>query len=171
MNLVAELQKRHSLASRNRMIRYVGADKKRFEELVTIFLGDNYRLTQWAGWPLSNIVRNHPDLIKPYLRSMLKSVDRPNIHVAVKRNVMRLLQFIEIPKTLRGLAFDTAFKLFTTADEPVAVKVFAMQIAADVAMLEPELKNEVILAIEQDYPYGSGAYRSRARNVLKMLKK
>ncbi|HZY78899.1 MAG TPA: hypothetical protein VFE50_05205 [Cyclobacteriaceae bacterium] len=171
MNLVAELQKKHSLASKNRMIRYVGTDRKRFGELVKIFLGGNYRLTQWAGWPLSDIVKTHPDMISPYLRSMLKSVDRPNMHEAVKRNVMRLMQFVEIPKSYRGLAFEKAFTLFTNPGEPIAVRVFAMQVMTDISMLEPELKNEVIIAIEQDLPYGSPAYRSRANRLLKKLKK
>lgn len=170
MNLVEELQKKHSIATKNRMIRYVGTDPKRFGELVKIFLGDNYRLTQWAGWPLSDIVRKHPDLINPYLRSMLKSVDRPKMHEAVKRNVMRLLQFIDIPPNLAGLAFDKAFTLFSDTSEPIAVRVFAMQVMADVAMTEPGLKNEVILAIEEHLPYSSAAYRSRARRLLNALK-
>jgi hypothetical protein len=171
MNLVAELQKKHTVAIKNRIIRYVGTDKKRFGELVKIFLGDNYRLTQWAGWPLSDIVKKHPELIRPHLRKMLKGVDRPKMHQAVKRNVMRLLQFIDIPDNLAGLAFDKAFKLFSDTGEPIAVRVFAMQVMADVAMKEPGLKNEVILAIEGDLPYGSAAYISRARRLLKKLKR
>jgi hypothetical protein len=171
MNLVAELQKKHTLAIKNRIIRYIGTDKKRFDELVKIFLGDNYRLTQWAGWPLSDIVKKHPEMITPYLRPMLKGVDRPKMHEAVKRNVMRLLQFIDIPRNLAGLAFDKAFNLFSDTGEPIAIRVFAMQVMADVAMKEPELKNEVILAIEGGLPYGSPAYRSRAKRILKMLKR
>jgi hypothetical protein len=170
MNLVAELQKRHTIAIKNRIIRYIGTDAKRFGELVKIFLGDNYRLTQWAGWPLSDIVRKHPELIKPYLRSMLKSVDRANMHEAVKRNVMRLLQFVDIPPNLAGLAFDKAFTLFSDTGEPIAVRVFSMQVMADVAMKEPDLRNEVILAIEEHLPYGSAGYRSRAKRLLKALK-
>lgn len=170
MNLVAELQKRHTVAIKNRIIRYIGSDPRRFGELVKIFLGDNYRLTQWAGWPLSDIVRKHPEMIRPYLRPMLKSVDRPKMHEAVKRNVMRLLQFVDIPANLAGLAFDKAFKLFSDTSEPIAVRVFSMQVMTDVAMKEPELRNEVVIAIEEHLPYGSAGYRSRATRLLKKLK-
>lgn len=170
MNLVAQLGKRHTVAIKNRIIRYVGTDRKRFDELVKIFLGNSYRLTQWAGWPLSDIVKKHPGMIRPYLRTMLKSVDRPNMHEAVKRNVMRLMQFIDIPKSVAGLAFDKAFTLFSDISEPIAVRVFSMQVMADVAMKEPELKKEVIVAIEEHLPYGSAGYRSRAKRVLKTLK-
>jgi hypothetical protein len=171
MNLVAELGKRHSLATKNKIIRYVGTDPKRFEELMKIFLGDTYRLTQWAGWPLSDIVKKHPELIRPYLKPVLKAIDKPGMHVAVKRNVMRLLQFIEIPSAVSGIAFDKAFKLFSHASEPVAVRVFAMSVMTQVAMKEPDLKKEVIIAIEEQLPYGSAAYVSRAARSLKALKK
>jgi hypothetical protein len=170
MNLVAELSKPHSLAVKNKVIRYVGTDPKRFDELMTIFLGDTYRLTQWAGWPLSDIVRKHPTLIKPYLKPLLKSIDRPRMHVAVKRNVMRMFQFIDIPGNLGGLAFDKAFKLFSDTSEPVAVRVFAMTVMMKIAMKEPGLKNEVAIAIEEHLPYGSAAYKNRAAKFLKVLK-
>ena len=171
MNIVEELSKKHSLATKNKIIRYVGTNSKRFDELVKIFLGDTYRLTQWAGWPLSDVVKKHPELIKPYLKPILKTIDKPGMHVAVKRNVMRLLQFIEIPANVRGLAFDKAFKLFSDASEPIAVQVFAMQIMSDIALEEPDLKNEVIIAIEEQLPYGSAAYKNRAARLLKALRK
>ena len=171
MNLAAELQKRHSLATKNKIIRYVGTNPKRFDELMKIFLGDTYRLTQWAGWPLSDIVKKHSELVIPYLKPVLKTIDKPGMHVAVKRNVMRLLQFINTPPALRGVAFDKAFKLFSDTSEPIAVRVFAMSVMTQIAMEEPDLKNEVIIAIEEQLPYGSAAYRSRAARSLKALKK
>jgi hypothetical protein len=170
MNLVAELGKRHSVSTKNKIVQYIGTNPKRFDELVKIFLGDTYRLTQWAGWPLSDIVQKHPQLIRPYLKPILKSIDKPNQHVAVKRNVMRMFQFIDIPKNLRGLAFDKAFKLFSDKSEPIAVRVFSMTVMAQVAMKETDLKNEVIIAIEEQLPYGSAGYKSRAMKLLKELK-
>jgi hypothetical protein len=169
MNIVQELNKPHKLAIKNKIVRYVGSDPKRFKELITVFLGDNYRRTQWAGWPLSDIVKAHPELIRPYLNTVLKSIDKSG-HVAVRRNVMRLLQFIDIPKNLQGRAFEKAFKLFSNTSEPIAVRVFAMQIMNDVAMKQPDLKNEVIIAIEEQLPYGSAAFRNRGLRLVKKLK-
>lgn len=170
MNILEELQKPHKLSIKNKIIRYVGSDPKRFDELVRIFLGDNYRLTQWSGWPLSDIVKEQPGLIRPYLKKVLTAIDKPGMHVAVKRNVMRLLQFIEIPKNVRGLAFDKAFGLFSDTSEPIAVRVFAMTVMKQVAMDEPELKKEVIIAIEEQLPYGSAAFINRGRKMLKELR-
>jgi hypothetical protein len=171
MNIPQELLKRQSIASKNKIIKYIGADPKKFKELVDAFLGDSYRVTQWAGWPLSDIVKEQPNLIKPYLKPMLKAVDKPGMHVAVKRNVMRVFQFIDIPSNISGLAFDIAFRLFSDISEPVAVRVFAMTVMTQVAMKEPGLKNEVIIAIEEQLPYGSAGFTSRATKMIKALKK
>lgn len=171
MNLIDELEKMPSVAVKKRIIRYIGTDKKRFEALMKVFLGNNYRLTQWAGWPMSDLVKEHPQLIAPYLKPILKSIDKPGMHVAVKRNVMRVFQFIDIPKNVRGLAFDKGFRLFSDTSEPIAVRVFAMQVVANIAITEPDLKNEVIIAIEEQLPYGSAGFRSRALKLLKELKK
>jgi len=120
---------------------------------------------------MSDLVKDHPELIVPYLKPILRSIDKAGMHVAVKRNVMRVFQFIEIPRGVRGLAFDKAFKLYSDTSEPVAVRVFAMQVMANIAMDEPELKNEVIIAIEEQLPFGSAAFRSRAGKLLNQLRK
>jgi hypothetical protein len=171
MNVVDELKKMPSMTVKNKIMRYIGTDRKRFDSLMKVFLGDNYRLTQWAGWPMSDLVKEHPELIGPYLKPILKSIDKPGMHVAVKRNVMRVLQFIEIPKNVSGLAFDKAFGLFSDISEPVAVRVFAMQVITNIALNEPELKNEVTIAIEEQLPYGSAAFRNRGLKLIKALKK
>jgi hypothetical protein len=171
MNLVDELKKMPGIASKKKIVRYVGNDRRRFDALMKVFLGSNYRLTQWAGWPMSDLVKQHPGLIAPYLRPILKNIDKPGMHVAVKRNVLRMFQFIEIPKNIRGLAFDKAFRLFADTSEPIAVRVFAMQVMSDVAMDESELKNEVIIAIEEQLPFGSPAFKNRGMKLIRKLKR
>ena len=169
MNLIAALEKKHSVAIKNRIMKYVGTDPKRFRQLMELFAGDNPRHVQWAGWALSDLVKVHPELIKPYLRSLLKKLDT-SAHISVKRNVMRLLQFVDIPTTMAGLVFDKAFTLFTDPSESIAVKVFSMTALRKVAVAIPELKKEVIVVIEDQYEYGSAAFRSRARRELKILR-
>lgn len=103
--------------------------------------------------------------LKPYLKSIEKQP------VAIKRNVMRTLSLSDIPAGLTGLAFSKAFSLHAELSETIAVKVFAMTVMTQVALKEPDLRNEVIIAIEEQLPYGSAAYRSRAAKLLKKLKK
>ncbi|MBK8304558.1 MAG: hypothetical protein IPK98_14595 [Chloracidobacterium sp.] len=85
---------------------WVGDDPERFAELMRLFLGDVYRITQRAGWPLSNCVEKYPELVKPYFAKLLKQLERDDVHVAVRRNVVRLLQFVDIPKRYGAVVFD-----------------------------------------------------------------
>jgi hypothetical protein len=93
------------------------------------------------------------------------------VHDAVKRNVVRLLQFIEIPKQLQGLTADICFRFFHNKREPIAVRVFSMTVLSNLAKKLPELKNELIPLIEDQLPYGSAGFISRGRKVLRELKK
>src|SRR5688500_11545215 len=102
MDIRKELLKEHSKRQTTKIVNYIGNSSARFKALVKNFLDGPYRVTQRAAWPLSYCVQEHPKLIKPHLKSILTMLDKKDAHVAVKRNIMRLLQDIEIPKQLYG---------------------------------------------------------------------
>jgi hypothetical protein len=56
------------------------------------------------------------------------------------------------------------------SDKSSIVKTFAMQALADLAMLDVELRQEVIEKIEALTANGTPAMRSRGKKLLKMLK-
>ncbi|HEY5823305.1 MAG TPA: hypothetical protein VIT44_03005 [Cyclobacteriaceae bacterium] len=170
MNLVDLILKEHSKAQKDKIVRYVGNDAKRFAELVALFFKGPYRVTQRASWPLSSIVEKHPALVKPHLKKILQNVMKSGQHDAVKRNTLRLLQYIEIPKSLQGIAVDVCFQLLTDRKEPVAIHAFAITVLTTLARQEPDLKNELIPLIEEQLPYSSPAFVSRAKRALKELK-
>lgn len=170
MNLVETIAKDHSKAQCDRIVRYVGNDPSRFKDLVHVFLTGPYRITQRAGWPLTYCAERHPHLMEPHLRNILRNLKRPGIHDAVKRNTVRMLQFISIPRSLQGQVAEICFEFFQNAREPVAVRVFSMSVLARIAQVQPELKNELKLMIEDQLPYGSAGFIARARKVLKLLK-
>lgn len=170
MNPVDFLLKKHSKAQKNTIVKYIGNNPKRFAGLVDVFLKGPYRITQWASWPLSSCVELHPNLIKPHLKKILTNVMKPGQHDAVKRNTIRLLQYIDIPKSLQGLAADVCFQLLSDIKEPVAIRAFSITVLSKLALEQPDLKNELIPIIEQQLPYSSAAFVSRARKALKELK-
>jgi hypothetical protein len=89
---------------------------------------------------------------------------------AVKRNTLRLLQDRELPSEVLGVATDVGFKIMESRAEPIAVKVFAMTMLANICKKVPELKNELKLLIEDQMPYGSAGFRSRGKRILKILR-
>ena len=132
---------------------------------------DELKKGQTARWVLDDVLRKNPESLKPYFKRMLIMLDKPGCPPGIKRNVMRLFSLAGLPSSVKGQAFDKASKLFAEHSEPIAVKVFAMTVMANVALEEPELKSEVIIAIEQQLPYGSPAFRSRGFKLLRVLKR
>lgn len=170
LNLTQELNKAHSKAVITTVVQYVGSDEKRFNSLISILLRNDTQLTPQAAWAVSICVTNHPALITPHFGPLLKMLDKPNIHDAVKRNVMRLLQFVQIPRRFQGRVVDVAFRLLAPT-EPIAVRAFSMTVLANIAKHEPALKNELEVLLEDQLPFGSAGFQSRAKKVLKQLKK
>ncbi|MCY7309162.1 MAG: hypothetical protein LH619_00150 [Chitinophagaceae bacterium] len=45
----------------------LGSNQQRFDELVKLFLNDEYIVVQRAGWPLSEVVMKHTLLVHKHL--------------------------------------------------------------------------------------------------------
>lgn len=169
MNIKKEILKSNSKVQVLKIVHYVGDDPDRFASLMEVFLKGPYRVTQRAAWPISYCVEEHPSLVLPHLRSLLEHLRTPGIHNAVRRNTMRLLQFIDIPKRLHGRVAATCFQYLKDKKEAIAVRVFSMTVLTHIAKHNPGLKNEVRMMIEDEMPYSSAGFISRGRKMLKEL--
>jgi hypothetical protein len=169
MELKKEILKEHTKKQTTKIVDYVGDNPTRFKALIQLFLAGPYRVTQRAAWPLSYCAENHPGLIRPYLNILLDHLKKPGLHDAVKRNTIRLLQFVEIPKRLHGKTAAICFQYLQDKKEPIAIRVFSMTVLSEIAQKNPDLKRELKMIIEDEIPVGSAAFLSRARKVLKLL--
>ena len=170
MDIAKRLEREHSLTLTKAVIKYVGDDKKRFKELMTVFLNSEYRIMQRAAWPMSYIAIDHPKLIYPYLERLITLLNKPGNHPAIPRNILRFFQEIDIPEKHEGALVDACFKLIVSAESPIAVKAFAITVASAICKKYPELKRELILHLQhmQNYPM-TAAIEVRIRNALKFL--
>lgn len=165
MNLYEALLAEHSKAQAERICDHIGSDSKRFAELMKYLMGPVYRLSQRAAWPVSYCIERHPELIKPYWDKLAGQLERDDAHVAVKRNVARLLQFVEVPKRYQGRIFDACYKLLADTSEPVAIRVFSMTVAARIAKNEPDLMSELRTVAMEHPEMATAGIRSRLRKV------
>ena len=150
------------------IISYVGDDPKRFADLMALMRSKEPRICQRAAWPLSYIVRANPQLIMDYFPEVIGCLKSP-AHNGVTRNMLRLLQFVSIPEEYAGWIMNHCFALLARPKEPVANQAFSMTILAHLAQRYPEIKAELLLCIEQQWPQASAGFKSRARQVQKML--
>lgn len=148
------------------------ADPSQFSLLMSHFLddaGEGYRLPQRAAAVVNEVCEKRPDFLMPYYERIILNL-RNDIHDAVKRNTVRLLQFHHIPEDLLGEAADICFEQLQSTKEPIAIKVFSMTVLFNIVKRVPELKSELEYMIEEQMPYGSAGFVSRGRKILKALK-
>ena len=169
MDLQKSLAAEHSKKQCDRIVKYIGDDKERFAELIRVFFKGEYRITQRAAWPLSYCVRHHPELIQPYFKPLLDNLSRKDIHVAVIRNTLRLLQDTPIPKKYHGRLMSLCFDLIQSHDSPIAVKAFSLTVLHHLSKEYPDIAAELRLIIEEQWEQATPAFRSRARNILKAM--
>ena len=98
MNIREALRAEHSKRQTMAIVEHIGSDPKRFAELMSIFFEGEYRLTQRAAWPMNHCTERQPQLISPYLSRLVNQLERDDVHDAVKRNALRLMQFVECAK-------------------------------------------------------------------------
>jgi hypothetical protein len=160
--LMAEHSRRQTMA----VVEFIGDDKQRFAELMKLFFAGECRLTQRAAWPMNYCAERRPELIRPYLPKLLDCLKRDDMHDAVRRNIVRLLQYVEIPRRLAGKVYGDCVDLIDDASQPVAVRAFALTVAARIAKSEPDLMNELRLIVRKHLPHTTAAFQKRARGIL-----
>jgi hypothetical protein len=167
MDLKTEILKEHSKAQCNKIVKWVGSDKKRFNELFRLFLNGEYRVTQRAAWPLSYCAIAHPRFMENNYDRLLVNLKKPNLHASIKRNTIRLLQSVNIPKRNEGAVMKVCFEFLQSTREPVAIKAFSLSVLQKLAKKYPEIIPEIKLIIEDQVPHQSAAFKSRAQSFLK----
>ena len=165
MNIRDALLEVHSKAQAEKICNYVGDDPERFAELMQLMMGSVYRITQRAAWPVSYCVQRHPELIGPYWGKLAHQLEREDAPIAVRRNVARLLQFVEIPRRYRGRIFDACYDLAADVSQPVAVRCFSTTVAANIAKSDPALMEDLRLAATAHPERDTAGMRARFKRV------
>ena len=165
MNLREEILKEHSKAQCNKIVQWVGDSQKRFDGLFNLFLNDEYRVTQRAAWPLSYCVIAHPEFIKKKSYRLIKNLYKPNLHDSIKRNTIRLLQHVAIPKKFQGEVMQICFDYVASPTEAVAIKAFSLTVLGNLSKQYPEILPEIKLLIEEQWHYQTAAFKSRAKKL------
>lgn len=167
MELRKAILAEHSKAQTNKIIKWVGNSQERFDKLFDLFINDEYRVVQRAAWALSYCAIKYPSLISKHFKKLIQNLKVREISNAVKRNTLRLLQYVDLPEDLHGDVMAMCFDYITSMSEAPAVKAFALTILQNLALRYPEIKDEVKIIIEDRWENETPAFRSRAKAFLK----
>lgn len=169
MNLREEILKEHSKSQKDKIVKWIGNDQKKFDQLFQLFLDDENVVMQRVAYPLSFVVEQYPGLIKKHLPKLIKNLRKPGHHNAIVRSTIRILQDVDIPGKLHGDVMNICFDYITDPQEKPAIKAFSLTVLQNLSRQYPDIKNEIKVIIKERWDQETMAFRSRARKILKEL--
>jgi len=170
MDIRAQLLKEHSKANSVLIANYIGEDKNRVEELLNLFLANEYRVTQRSSMVFSIISDKHPELLAPYIALLVQTVCNTSTSEAVLRSSVRFFQFYKITEEYQGLLLERCYQLLKNAEKGVAIRAFSIAILYNISEPYEELTNELKLTLEDLYTEGLPGLSGRRKNYLSKIK-
>jgi hypothetical protein len=148
---------------------YIIANPQYYDELMQYAFDDGQPGSWRAAWLADKIHDRYPDLIVPFLPQMVDFLQRSK-NESKRRQFLKFLSESAIPEGQSGVLFDLCLNYLISASEPVAVRVFAMQVLYNISEQEPDLKPELIGIIEHELElHATPGILSRGRRLLKKL--
>lgn len=170
MNFIAQLSKEHSKENSKVICMYLIEHPQSMKEFMSIFLGKESHLSQRAAMVVTAIADQDNGMILPYLESMVLKLKEKDVHVAVKRNIVRVLQEVQVDEHLMTELFDLCIGFVKSPGETIAVKAFSMKVLVNICLEYKDLKQEVIPVIEEELERNPAkGVQSRGKAMLKAL--
>ena len=170
MDLATALMAEHSQAQAQRVAGWVKSNPTQLTASLDLVLGQNQMLSQGAAWAWSKLADEDPGLLRPHYGRLLKAFQRnQHYHPAVFRNTLRSLVGQPLPDDQQGEWYALCLTMVQNSQQPLAIRVHAMQIASELSASYPELQRELRLVLEVHLPDASAGFRSRAQKLLKRL--
>lgn len=149
---------------------YAYSSVQHFNELMQCFLANEYRLAQRAAWSVCWAAKQKPALVQPYIKDLVAQLLRTDVHPAVIRNSVRVLEMVDIPEMYHGDVMNACFSFIEQPSTPAAIKAFSLTTLYNLSKVYPDIEHELKLIIEARWDDESPAFKSRGRKILSMLK-
>jgi hypothetical protein len=168
----AALLEEHSKAQSDWIRELINGKPQAFGILWEIVQHGEPPLPQRASWTFGHCVEEKASLLKPILEGVVEHLleKSEHQHQAVRRHLLRALCLVDQLPQDAGHLFDRCLLWVGDPSQSAAIRVYAMEVAGRIAEPYPELRAEVIDAIESNRKDASMGFRSRARKVLRKLK-
>lgn len=155
-------------AEKDLFISEVGQSADKFQALLQLTLFEKDPLAWRAAWILDGSDEQNPGLASGHLSTVIQRLPELESKGAL-RSLLRMLCRYAIPEDDQGLLVDLCFGYMVSELYPVAVKVHAMQIIYNHALIYPELKDELRTVIEDQVANNSVGFKSRGMRIIRQL--
>jgi hypothetical protein len=171
MGIPEKLMARHDKSTALEIAHQAVSNPEDFKTLMNCVLSEDKLLVQRGSWAMRWTFEKNPDLFQEYWKPLLEKLNHP-LHDALPRNVLKMASELEIiPETIKDELADKCFEFLESRKQPVAIRVFAMDILEKICREYPELDNELALIIEEFMPHESAGFKSKGKKVLQIIKR
>lgn len=145
-------------------------NNNQIEELVGLFLGKDKKIAQRAAAIIMTIADMSPDVFEPFLNQLVHHLLQKPTETQ-KRNIMRIVDFVEIPTTLEVEIMNFCFQYLENPKESIAVRAFSMRVLGKLYSKYPEIKEELKTLVEMNLEQNpSPGIVNCGNKILKSLK-
>lgn len=143
----------------------------KISEIVILFLSNNHKISQRASYYFMTIVDIDCQLFMPYIDTIIQKLNH-KLSDTQKRNIMRWLQFIEIPEKYESKILNCAISSLEHLEESIALRAYSMRVSYKIAIKYPELKNELITLMKHNVENNASAgIKNCGEKTIKLLQK
>ena len=143
-----------------------------FNKLIEYSFSADKKLAFKASWTLTKVCDEVPSMIYPYLKMIISELDKID-NDSVRRSFLRIIAFTDIEKiesAQHGLLADHCFRALNSGFTPIAIKAYSMEIIYNLAVIYPELANELSASLNMLQDEAAGI-KARGHIILKKLAK
>lgn len=146
----------------------VGDNPEHFKKLMELSFGGKEKLSMRASRAVTFCVQKYPRLIDPYVNQIIHMLPEDE---SVRKNFMKILAEmpLEFNEEQLGILVETCFEMLLNDKSSIANKAYSMELLYKISEIEPDLKTELIAAIEEQIPTGSSGVKLIGRRLLKKL--
>jgi 8-oxo-dGTP diphosphatase len=142
-----------------------------FNKLLEYSFSSDKKLAFHASWTLSKVCDKYPEIIYPYLHSVIESLEKLDNESAL-RSLLRIISMSEMNKIGvkdHGILADHCFNALRSGFSAIAIKAYSMEILYKLALIYPELANELSAVINLLQGEGSAGIVARGQMIMKKL--
>ncbi len=143
-------------------------DPDLFEEVWKLALEDKSPLSMRASRAIWLFGKKHPYFLQSYVSDLIRSLHKLKSE-GVRRNIINILGFLEIPEEHLGELFDLSLNIVESPGESIANRANSMTVLYNISNREPGLKHELIAILEGQITAESAGIEARAGILLAKL--
>jgi 8-oxo-dGTP diphosphatase len=142
-----------------------------FSKLIEYSYSPDKKLAFHASWILTKVCDKYPEMIWPWLPGIVETMDKLD-NESVQRSFLRIVSLSDMSRIStrhHGILAEHCFNALRSGFSAIAIKAYSMEILYKLALIYPELANELSASVNLLQGEGSAGIVARGRMIMKKL--